>query len=61
MAESVRNKEEIPMLDVKQMSADTDELMEMAEEVKHAFTTIGFLAVVNHGIPQNLVSICIMP
>ena len=55
MTENSEIEADIPVLDVKQMSVDTDDLKRMAQEVYHAFTTIGFLAVVNHGIPEDLV------
>ena len=57
MTDNSAYDDNIPVLDVKHMStADPDELKRMAQEVHHAFTTIGFLAVVNHGIGQELVS-----
>ena len=55
MTENSEIDADIPVLDVKQMSADADDLKRMAQEVYDAFTTIGFLAVVNHGIPEDLV------
>ena len=56
MTNNFKYDESIPVFDVKEMSTDSDNLKRMAQEVHHAFTTIGFLAVVNHGIPAELVS-----
>ena len=53
--ENSENYTDVPVLDVNQMSADEDDLKRMAQEVYQAFRTIGFLAVVNHGIHDDLV------
>ena len=53
----------IPVVDIAPYSvsvpadrADSKEIRQLADEICKAFTTVGFVYLKNHGIPQKVVS-----
>lgn len=59
-------KSVIPVVDFSSMSLDNKKplsenniaaVKELAEQVYQAFSTIGFVYITNHGIPQKLASV----
>jgi len=47
---------ELPLLDLgKFLAGDRSDNRALADELRQAGEEVGFLAVVNHGIPQNLI------
>ena len=58
MAEKLESHLAIPVLDVKRMTDDPDEMQKLAAELHQAFTNVGFVGIANHGVPQQLVSHC---
>ena len=59
------NKTVIPVVDFSAMSLDvkdplnknSEAVKDLADKVYKAFSTIGFVYITNHGIPQELVSL----
>ena len=47
--------DEIPVIDVKGLSEKEEDLLELATQIKDAFTNTGFVAIVNHNIENNTV------
>ena len=49
-------KRAIPLVDLKKFTnGNTEEKAEFVRELGEAFHTIGFVGVVNHGVPQSLI------
>lgn len=45
----------IPELDVQRLTPDAAHVRRLAADLHRAFTTVGFVAITNHGVPLELV------
>ncbi len=50
---------EIPVLDVLGLSEEESDLQSLAQQIRAAFTQIGFVAIVNHNVSMDTVSITV--
>ena len=50
---AVEGSSEVPLVDLRGLSSAECDLQEIATQIHHAFTTIGFVAVMNHNITQK--------
>ena len=47
---------DIPVLDVKSLTTTEEDLQQLADQIRNAFTKIGFVAIINHNISHDVVS-----
>ena len=52
--------ENIPVIDVKGLTEKEEDLQQLAAQIKDAFTNIGFVAITNHNVSEDVVSINIL-
>ncbi len=51
--------DEIPVLDVLGLSEEESDLQSLAQQIRTAFTQIGFVAIVNHNVSMETVSVTV--
>lgn len=47
---------EIPVIDVKGLSSNEEDLKQFVAQIKDAFMNIGFVAITNHNVSEDVVS-----
>ena len=47
---------DIPVIDVKGLTYEQEDVQELAAQIKDAFMNIGFVAITNHNISEDVVS-----
>ena len=51
---------DVPVLDVKSLTTAEEDLQQLADQIRNAFTKIGFVAITNHNISHDIVSILVV-
>ncbi len=50
---AVECSSDVPFVDLRGLSSSECDLQEISAQIHHAFTTIGFVAVINHNIARK--------
>ena len=51
---------DVPVLDVKSLTTTEEDLQQLSDKIRNAFTKIGFVAITNHNISHDIVSILVV-